>query len=163
MEIDGRTKSQVWWGGAIKSALKGIPQGILLGIGGALLLWGLAVAFPALGLFTVFEGFLFAGTATNIALNPIGFIALNTALTIAGNFLLGGDQAVAEYKGKVDHLHNEARISQLEGREQMVEQALGAQSQSVQRILAQGPRAQGSHVAAEEIRVANTAAPKTIQ
>lgn len=58
------------------------------------------------------------------ALNALPVIALNTVLTAVGNFLTGGDLAVAQYKQQVDHAHNNQRIRNIEGREQKVEQAI---------------------------------------
>lgn len=140
MEETEKSKLSVWLGGAVSSAIKGIPQGILLGLGGALMLWGLAVALPTLGLFATFEGFLFTGTAAAIGINPIPFTALNTVLTIVGNALLGGDMAVNKRQQEIDHAKNEARISAIEAREQAVEQVSAhPRSVRVDSIIRSGP------------------------
>jgi hypothetical protein len=148
MEHAQKSKSAVWWEGATSGALRGIPQGLLLGLGGALLLWGLAAAFPVLGLAEVFQGFLFVGETAAAGINPIGFVALNTVLTAVGNFLTGGDIAVNKYQQEIDHARNEQRIHAIEGRERQVEQVVSQHlvhehhpaPRHVQKILEGGPR-----------------------
>jgi hypothetical protein len=153
MELTAAERSAAWWGGAFKSALWGIPIGLALGLGGALLLWGIASAFPALGLFEVFKGFLFTGTAEAVGIAPIGFIALNTALTVVGNFLNGGGAAVAAAEQDKAHLVMKQQLIELAGREYQVEEALShpgrSVSRSTQALLDAGPRTQTSFADAE--------------
>lgn len=142
----------VWWKGALSSAAKGIPQGILLGFGGALLMWGAMALAPAT-LGTVFTGMLFGGASsfTLATFSPLPFIALNTALTIVGNFLLGGQIACNAYKQQVDHDANATRLDRIEAREQMLEQKL-APSASIKQLVSQGPRHASSFATAEIAR-----------
>ncbi len=173
MELDQQTVGKVWWKGALEGAVKGIPQGIMLGAIGAALLFGGLYALGALGgmgvassLAASFGTFLFStGAATNAVaagstlahfslavFNPLPIIALNTILTSVGNFLTGGDIAVNAYKQDVEHRMNEARITQIEGRELTLQQQMQAQSRTIQNILAQGPRGATSFSKAEEER-----------
>jgi hypothetical protein len=184
MELDPQTVSSVWWKGALGGALKGIPQGLLLGvIGFGVLVVGTyaLAAFGVTGLAATMMhglgGFLFteagaasisagiaAGSASGFslaALSPIPFIALNTVLTIAGNFLTSGQSAVNAYKQDVEHRMNDARITAIESREQMLEEVV-TPSRAVQKILAQGPRNKGSFAAAEAEREASAPASPTI-
>lgn len=143
MEIDKQTRSRVWWQGAISSAIKGIPQGIMLGLLGAGVLFGgifLIQAFGAAPLaFEIakdFGSFLFSNAAVAemaagsmpafglAAINVIPVVALNAVLTIVGNFLTGGDMAVNKHQQEVDHEHNNLRIRAIEGREQQCEKAI---------------------------------------
>jgi hypothetical protein len=154
MELTAKEQSSVYWRGATQGALSGIVQGLLLGLGGALLLWGLAAAFPALGLVQVFQGFLFVGETAAAGINPIGFIALNTALTVVGNFLMGGNQAVAQAKQEKQNAYLDAKLGQIEGRERQMEQVISHHlndaahhthaapqpPRHVQQILEEGPR-----------------------
>ncbi|MBN8542634.1 MAG: hypothetical protein J0M34_00020 [Alphaproteobacteria bacterium] len=169
MELDKQTRSKVWWGGAISSALKGIPQGLLLGaIGAGVLFGGIYLlglsgisifGFSGAGLAQAFGSFLYTVPAGGVAtttsmISPWPVIALNTVLTAVGNFLTGGDLAVAQYKQQVDHEHNNQRIRAIEGREQQMEQIVARHlndanhhthetpktSQRVQNILEEGPR-----------------------
>lgn len=184
MELDPQTLRSVWWKGAIGSALKGIPQGLMLGLLGASLLCGGiallgsigATSGIALGLAKAFGGFLYssataqalaAGTLSTVpafglaTLNVLPIVALNTVLTSVGNFLTGGQIACNAYKQDVEHRMNHARIRQLEAREQVVEATLArTPSQAIQAVLTRGPRAQQSYEAAEAAR--STSANGTI-
>ncbi len=171
MELDSQTLRSVWWKGAIGSAIKGIPQGLMLGLLGAGLLFGgiyaLGALAPALAgsLAADFGAFLYAGTpavATSLAagavpafslasMNVLPIVALNMVLTAVGNFLTGGKIACNAYKQDIEHRMNEVRISQIEAREQAPAPSV-APSRTVQAIVAQGPRQQTSHAAAEEVR-----------
>lgn len=163
-----RSKASVWWGGAISSAIKGIPQGLMLGLLGFGLLVGtiyLLAAIPAtaaigLGLGKAFGTFIFAeaipAAATALpalslsTINILPVVALNAVLTVVGNFLTGGDMAVAKHQQEVDHAKNEVRINAIEGREKKIEQVLSQHlsehkreavtPRHVQQILEQGPR-----------------------
>lgn len=173
MDLDPAVKSRVWWKGAITSAIKGIPQGLMLGaiaagvlIGGLYLLSAMGAAGIAGYVGTAFNYFLFnmqnAAVASQLAtqtlpvvtslaiFNPLPIIALNTILTSIGNFLSGGDSAVNAYKQQVDHDANVARLERLEGRELALEEAI-ATSPTIKKILAEGPRSK-SYSAAEETR-----------
>lgn len=168
MEAENISKRSVWWRGALSGALKGIPQGLLLGALGFALLVGGMYAAGALGfagaattLGTSFGTFLFSSGTSFAAglpafswtmLNPLPFIALNTALTMVGNFLTGGDIAVAKHQQEVDHARNEARINAIEGREMMLERAVDTLHPNAKwlDILEKGPRHKTSHVAAVE-------------
>jgi hypothetical protein len=163
MELDQQTKSGVWWKGAISSALKGIPQGLMLGLIGFAVLTGGIYLFGATSLVGTFGSFLFGSTAAATeaiaagsigsfigALNPLTFVALNTVLTLVGNFLTGGDMAVAKHQQEVDHAKNEVRIRAIEGREKQMEHIVARHlthdhqpqttPQHVQQILSEGPR-----------------------
>jgi hypothetical protein len=162
MELDSQTLRSVWWKGAISGALKGIPQGLLLGALGFGLIAGGIYLFGATSLVGTFGSFLFgdaaaataAMTAGNIGsfigtLSPLTFVVLNTALTVAGNFLTGGQIACNTYKQEAEHQQNAARIRQLEVRTQQLAPD-PTTSRTVQAILAQGPRT--SHAHAEQLR-----------
>lgn len=163
MELTAKEKNAIYWGGAIKGAIAGIPQGLLLGALGFGLLAGGIYLFGATSLVSTFGTFLFGsvGAATeaiaagNIgafigALNPLTFVALNTVLTLVGNFLTGGNQAVAEAKQAKQNAYLDAKMMQIEGRERQVEQLVTqhlvrehepAQTpRHVQKILEEGPR-----------------------
>lgn len=176
MESEVTSTRGVWWRGALTSAVKGLPQGLLLGgIGFALIVGGIyaagALGFGAAasGVASSFGSFLFSGGAAASAafasglpafsfslLNPLPFIALNTALTMVGNFLTGGDIAVAKHQQEVDHARNEARINAIEGREMLLEQAVDTLHPNTKwlDILQKGPRAKTGFVAAEEAAAA---------
>lgn len=179
MEIDPAEKSRVWWSGALKSAAKGIPQGILLGLLGAGVIWGALTVLPmipvvsgiAAPIIQAFTGFIFAPGATVgfLPLAPWPFVMMNTVLTAVGNFLVGGDLAVAKHQQEVDHAHNDARIRAIESREHMVEQAVGEhlvqppqRSMVVDSIIRTGPRPQQSYAAAEDAREAQAPQGPTI-
>ena len=173
MELTAKEQNSIYWRGAIDGAIKGIPQGILLGVIGFGLLVGSIYAVQAIGLAGVttwmmngLGGFLFqqgsytvaatAGTAVippafNLAaLSPLPFIALNAVLTIVGNFLTGGTQAVAEAKQQKQNDYLDAKLMQVEGREQQIEQVVSRRlvhehtpaptPRHVQHILEEGPR-----------------------
>lgn len=169
--------SSVWWKGAFSAALKGIPQGLLLGaIGfgvltaGIFALGAVAPAFVATSLAGPFGSFLFnmtpaiaetfaAGTmpAFSLALfNPVPVIALNTVLTAVGNFLTGGNIAVNAYKQDVEHRMNEARISRLESRELGLDHEIPTASRTAQKIISAGPRTASSFRETEETREQST-------
>lgn len=172
MGFEGTSTRSVWWRGAITSAIKGLPQGLLLGALGFALLVGGIYAAGALGLTGVattlgssFGGFLFTGGANAGAafasglppfalslLNPLPFIALNAALTMVGNFLTGGYIAVAKHQQEIDHARNKARIDAIEGRERLLEQAVDTLHPNTKwlDILEKGPRTKTGFVAAEE-------------
>lgn len=171
MELDPQTLRAVWWKGALTAALKGIPQGVLLGVLGAAILIGGIYAVSAMGasgfafeLAKDFGSFLFSNSGTAAlaatgatalpafsfgALNILPLVALNTVLTAVGNFLTGGQIACNAYKQEVEHTMNERRISRIEAREQRLEHAV-ATSSGIKRIVAQGPRSQQSHANAAE-------------
>ncbi len=184
MELSPQERSRVWWRGALKSAVKGIPQGLLLGVLGFALLvgaiYGLAALFPvtALGLASSFGPFVFSTEAMTIIspplgsgiaaalpalgwsmLNPLPVIALNAVLTIAGNFISGGKIAVGDYQQQVDHAANKERIGQLEARERALEEVvgMGRTSRIAQSIIARGQRTRTSFASAEESRAVDTA------
>lgn len=189
MELTPQERRRVWWGGAIGSALKGIPQGIMLGVLGYALLLGavyaLAALFPpvGLGLAGSFGTFLFANGAlttaavggittvtalpalTWAAINPLPVIALNAVLTVVGNFLTGGKIAVGDYVQKIDHQANVERIRQLEGRQYVMEQIVDKTTSPkiAESVLARGPRNVQSFVAAEEARALDIAKSKILQ
>lgn len=180
--MDSKDVSRAWWKGAISSAIKGIPQGLLLGaIGfavltaGILALGAIAPVFTATWLAGPFGSFIFANIpavttafaahtmpAFSLAiLNPLPVIALNTVLTAVGNFLTGGDIAVNAYKQDFEHRLNETRIARIEARELQLEQSL-PRSRTVQKIVEAGPRHQSSFQHAEETRDAHEPKGPTI-
>lgn len=61
MEMTPQEKSRVWWHGAVKSAIKGIPQGIILGAVSVVALFGIV------GCMIAFGGPLIAGWGLTIA------------------------------------------------------------------------------------------------
>ena len=183
-QLDPQTKSSVWWRGAISSAVKGIPQGLLLGLIGFAVLTGGMYLFGATGLVGSFGSFLFGDATAALtaiegakigafvaSLNPLTFVALNTVLTFVGNFLTGGDMAVAKYQQEVDHAKNEVRISAIEGREKHMEQIVSqhisdpvhhqhAQQPTprhVQQIIEQGPRVKVEKEAHKDIAASHAA------
>lgn len=165
-EIPAQEKSRIWWKGALKGALRGVPQGLLLGTLGFAVLVGGLYAFGATALVGSFGTFLFSDavaasdaiTAGNFggflsALGPAPFILLNTVLTSVGNFITGGDIAVAAHKQDIEHSMNEARIERIESREIALEQDIVATPSRVARkIIAAGPRHSGSFREAAEAR-----------
>jgi hypothetical protein len=173
IELTPQEKSHVWWSGAIKSAIHGIPQGLMLGALSAVVLFGAIVAlnaiFPAFafGLAHAMGGFLFSSSAAAAvgsaahaipaaalslsALNLVPFMAFNVVGSMIGNFMTGGKIALGDYQQRVDHARNEVRIGELETREQLVEQAIGV-NPKLQTILNRGPRTVESFAAAEESR-----------
>lgn len=153
MELDQQTLRRVWWRGAIGAAIRGIPQGMVLGVIGAVALWGLGTLIPPLG--AALGAFVFT---TGGGLNLLPMIALNTVLTSIGNFLTGGKIACNAYKQEVEHQMNETRISALEAREQMRDQTI-PQSRGLRTILARGPRAGQSFAHAEETREQSSDSP----
>lgn len=171
MEVDSQTLRHVWWKGAISGALKGIPQGLMLGaIGFGVLAAGIYL-FGATALVGSFGSFLFgdaaaaaaAITAGNVGafigtLSPVTFIALNTVLTSVGNFLTGGTMACNAYKQDVEHRMNETRIDQLEARG-MAHMPSFVPSRTVKTIISQGTRQQQSFASAEQARAENSTTP----
>lgn len=174
MGLNPEEMSRIWWKGALKSALKGIPQGLMLGIGGACLLFSTiallggigATAGLALGISQAFGGFLYSAattatlaTATAVpafslaSINILPIVALNTVLTVVGNFITGGDMAVNTYKQDMEHKINEARLARLESHEIAPQQeAARPLSASLRRILAQGSCKPGAKIDAEQYR-----------
>jgi hypothetical protein len=152
MENDTQARSGVWWRGAASAALKGIPQGIMLGAIASVLLFGGIWAVGALGftatatmLATSFGSFLYTGAPAFAGIfNPVPIIIFNTVLTSIGNFLTGGAIAVNKYQQEMDHERNEVRISQIEAREQALEKMVGKPSATIQALVDKGPRNQQS-------------------
>lgn len=189
MELTPEEKNSVWWKGAWKGFFKGIPQGLMIGLIGFGLLIGLVYGLPLIGLAGVSStllsglgGFLFApGTVATTAagafiaptltwstlgvLNPLPFVALNTMLTMAGNFLTHGNIAVGDRIQKIDHEANVERLRQLEGKSYVMEQVVAqtASPKAVQNILSKGSRNVESFVAAEEARAIDVAKSKLLQ
>lgn len=172
----------------MRAAVSAIPTGIAVSLIAAALLS--FVAFPLLpGLAGMMGGFMtFAGApaflptiaTTGAVFFPVPLMFFNTAITIAASAVNGGHLAVAKHTQQVDHAHNDARISRLEAREQMIEEALApahGRATIVDSIIRQGPRplntpqragtltvdtilrdgASQSHAAAEEAREAASA------
>ncbi|MFZ4126072.1 MAG: hypothetical protein ACOYJ2_08420 [Rickettsiales bacterium] len=169
MELTKQERDAIYWRGAIGGAIKGIPQGLMLGALAACVLFGGIYAFgffagpAAAQLAYGFGSFLFttgisAGATTlptigaNIfaVFNPIPVIVLNTVLTAIGNFLSGGDQAVAAAKQQKQNDYLDAKLMQVEGRERQIEQVISQHlahepqpltaPRHVQKILEEGPR-----------------------
>lgn len=144
----------VWLGGALKGAVQGIPLGIGIGLAAAALLSFVVLPiFPAIA--PVFSAFL-TTPGFSAPFLPIPLLIFNTALTVAANFVAGGNLAVAQHRQQVDHRRNEGRIRQLESREPMVLHS-PAPSRHVQHILDQGPRT--SHAEAAKARSNETSQP----
>ena len=140
MKLDPAEKSRVWWHGALKGMLKGAAVGLVIGVGAALVIWGAAVAFPSLGLASAFSGFLFnnaAGAALSVNLVP--FAAFNIAFGMIGGLCSGGNAAVHAYHQQKHNLRDEAKLVELDGRMQQLEQAI-APSRTVSEIIARGPK-----------------------
>jgi hypothetical protein len=156
--MESPSTRSIWWKGALKGALKGLPLGLAMGIGGALLIWGIATALPALGLATAFSGFLFETTAagTIAGLKLIPFTAFNIAFSTLGGLFTGGSQAVAAAQQQHLNIANVEMIRELDGRTRALEEFI-APSAGVKKIIAAGPRAQTSYRDAEEQRTAQPA------
>lgn len=154
--MEKASSSAVWWRGAITGALKAVPLGLAIGLGAAALLAFVAIPLvptlaPIVGSFLTFSGAPALLTIPTTAMHffPVPLLFFNTAITMAANFISGGDQAVAQERQQRDHSRNEARIGQLEARTQELAPAPET-SRAVQAILAQGPRS--SHMQAEQAR-----------
>lgn len=134
MQLDPAEKRSVWWGGAFKGALKGIPLGLGVGFAAAAVL-SLALPVLAPSLVPIFASFL---TVPGYSFMPIPLMIFNTALTMMANAISSGNAAVVTHHQNKHNIMYDARISALEGREQVLEEALST-SQTVKKILAQGP------------------------
>ncbi|MFM9890857.1 MAG: hypothetical protein ACKVOE_09525 [Rickettsiales bacterium] len=184
MELDPQEVSRVWWKGAFSSALKGIPQGLFLGLLAATAMYGLIAGMllvggpiGAVGLSVAqgMGGFIYTGAASQAlagatagsalgivtsfsSFSVAAMVALNGVLSAVGNFMSGGKIAVNAYKQEFDHKQNEARLDRIESREIALEECV-TPSRHVQKILAAGPRQRDSFASAEEGRAAEPTAP----
>lgn len=153
--MEKEATNAVWWRGALKGALQGIPLGIVIGVAAAALLAFVAIPLvpslaPVVGSFLSFSGApeLLTIPTTTVPFFPVPLLFFNTAITVAANFISGGNLAVAQHRQQIDHAQNEARIQALESRELAIEQSLTT-SKTLQNIVAQGPRAVQSFADAE--------------
>ena len=176
MELDPQEKSRAWWGGTIKGAVKGLLVGLAIGAASALFLqFALIPMVSALGLPSIahaFGSFLtltphIAGsfTATGTVLGsafsmvPLAIFSGVTGM-VANIFGSGADavHALEQQKSNERQRLQEAKILELTGREQALEQQLEQpadrpQSRAVQQILANGPRQATSFAEAEAARI----------
>lgn len=122
-------------------------------------MWGIAAAFPALGLAGTFNGFLFQATAGTItSVNFIPFTLLNTALSVISGLFSGASEAVAEYEHHQERRQDIDRICQLEGRACALEHTRTETPAFVRNIVQQGiQRNSDGFVAAENARRLNAA------
>lgn len=173
MNLSEQEKGRVWWGGALKGALKGIPQGLLIGIGAAALLAFVAIPLlPGLAAgiapFLTFAGapaFLTVPHAAGAAFFPIPLMIFNTAITMAANAVTMGNAAVQAYHQQKHNSMYEARITALEQMVPTVSQDIDLQpqaSRAMAEALAKGPRNEQSFEEAEQQREAARPKDRTL-
>ncbi len=156
---DAQTLSKVWWRGTLNGAVKGLLVGAFVG-----LLASVVLQFAIIPLVTsVGYGFAVQGLSGFLAPGgsffPLSMMLFSGASTMIGGFLNGGTTALKERNSQSRQQFQEAKIQELEGREQTLEQAITTRPNIAQTILAQGPRHQHSFVAAEEARATTHESP----
>jgi hypothetical protein len=158
MDLDPTEKSRVWWSGTLKGATKGLLMGIAIGVGSALLLqFAILPALSSVGFSAVsqiFTGFLMPGGS----FSPFSLAIFSGVSGLMGGLLGGGNAAVAAHHSQKYQQFQEAKIHELEGREQLVEQAITKTPRIAQSILAGGQRNMDSFAEAELARQQNTTA-----
>lgn len=154
MEFTAKERNAIYWGGAISGAIKGVPLGLITGfVAASLLAFVVLPLAPALA--PIFTSFL---TTPGIGLGffPLPLMLFNTAITSAASFFTGGHQAVAQAMQDKQNAYLDAKLMQVAGREQYLEQAVSqhmttgmhhthanaplTSPRHVQKILEEGPR-----------------------
>ena len=149
MELSPQETSRVWWRGTIKGALKGLLIGAVIGAATALTLSGAGILFEPL--IPVFSGFI--TMSGGFSMVPL---AVSSGVSgMLANVFHSGDAAVNAYH---QERHNawqqqqDAKLNQLEGREQALEEHVSKQSTVTNGILARGARNTASFTEAETAR-----------
>jgi hypothetical protein len=129
MKLSRQETWGAWWRGAAKGALGGLVMGAVLGLAGAVLLYYAAAS--------VLPVFMLDMIANAGVFNPWPLTLFSASSFAITKAITDGGGAVKEYHQSKHNMMYDARISALEGREQILEEALNT-SQTVKKILAHG-------------------------